>query len=299
MSASQIVEGFSLTHAQVLDGGTPFLTALAVAASEAEDIYGVNDSSMDPDTGDYDNEGDDAVLSTWSWFNYADLTIQAGYLSLPLIANLTNRPVEQVVQAAGTPEVNSLIATGATAGNFQIRVNGQTTGNIPWNATAAVVSTALKALSNVDENDVVVTGGPLPTTAVVITWADALAGQDMDVTVQNGTLTGGNAVITTTTPGVDQSPAADTLDLWHEDSMNVAPKPMVVRMPAKDSTGDVRSLALGLYRVQFRPITFDGPSYKDGLKVNYGGRAVQSNTNELGAVHADGRKRVGKILSFV
>lgn len=191
--ATSIVEGFSLSHAQVLDGATSFLTAIAAAtAKDSEDVYGVNEASLDPDLGDYDNEGDDAVMSTWSWFNYATVNVQAGYLSFPLIANMTGQAVSS--SGAGASQVFGL-------------------------------------------------------------------------------------------------------DLWHENSFNVAPKPMIIKMPSKDSAGVARTLTLGLYKVQFRPITFEGPSYKDGLKVNYQGRALLSPTDESGAVFADGKKRAGKILS--
>lgn len=190
--ARPIVEGFSLSHAQILDGETDFLTALAAAAAEDEDVYGVNEGSLDPDTGDYDNEGDDAVLSSWSWFNFADVTVQAGYVSFPLIANLTGRPIS---------------SSGA-----------------------------------------------------------------------------GDSIVF-------------SVDLWHEDSMNIQPKPMIIKMPSRDADGLVRNLTIGLYRVNFKPITFDGPTYKDGLKVNYNGRAVQSLNDEEGTLHADGKKRVGVLLS--
>lgn len=87
------------------------------------------------------------------------------------------------------------------------------------------------------------------------------------------------------------------IDLWHEDDFNVARKPMIIRMPSKDHLGAVRYLDIGLYTVSFAPITFDGPQYKDGLKVNYNGQALVSTVDELGAAHADGKGRVGKLIS--
>lgn len=183
------IEAFSVSHAQILDGSTEFTAA--DLANEAQDVYGVNESSLDPNIDDYDNEGDDVVLSTWSWMNYADLSVQAGYVSFPLIASLTSQTVSS--SAAG----------------------------------AAIFG----------------------------------------------------------------------VDLWHEDHFNVAPKPMVIRCPARDKDGNTRHLVIGLYKVQFRPITFDGPRYKDGLKVNYAGRALYSTNNELSAAFADGKKRIAKLLS--
>jgi hypothetical protein len=185
-----IVEGFSLSHAQILDGATAFMAADATKITE--DVYGVDDGSLDPDTSDFDNEGDDAVLSSWQWLNFANVSVRAGYLSFPLVAHITGAAI-------------SSSGSGATI--------------------------------------------------------------------------------------------AYGMDLWHEDSMNVASKPMVLRMPSKDRDGKVRNLTIGLYKVSFQPITFDGPTYKDGLKVNYKGKCLMSPTDEVGALFADGKKRIGKLIS--
>lgn len=191
MAPSTIVEAFSLTHAQVLDGATAF-SAVETGSSAWGDVYGVNDASLDPDSDSYDNEGDDAVLSTWNWLNKAEVQVQAGYISFPLIAGMTGRTI-----------------------------------------------------SSSGSDDAIVYG----------------------------------------------------LDLWHEDDFNVPRKPMIVRMPSKDHLGAVRYLDIGLYTVSFNPITFDGPTYKDGLKVNYGGQALMSTVDELGAEFSDNKKRVGKLIS--
>ena len=193
MTFGSIVEAFSLSHAQVLDGATSFLAALAAAVTADEDIYGVSEASLDPKTDEWDNEGDDVVESTWSWLNFADVSIKAGYLSFPLLGNLTSQ------------------------------------------------------------------------------------------TVQSSTA-GGKAFF--------------ALDLWHEDSMNVPPKPMIIKMPSKDSDGNAADFVIGLYKVQFKPITFDGPKYKDGLKINYDGKALYSAKDETGTVFADGKKRIGRLLTI-
>lgn len=191
--ATSRVEAFSLTHAQVMDGATDFLTAaLATSTGPELDVYGVNEASLDLNTDDYDNEGDDVIMSTWSWLNYAELSVQAGYLSFPLIANLTG----QTISSSGS-------GSGIVFG----------------------------------------------------------------------------------------------LDLWHEDAINVPPKPMIIKMPSKDEDGLVRTLTIGLYKVAFQPITFDGPAYKDGLKANYAGRALYSNKDEKGVAFPDGKKRVVRLLS--
>jgi len=189
---SKIFEGFSISHAEIMDGTKTFLEEAFLVAAEAYDVYGVADGSLDPDTDSFDNEGDDAVLSRWQWLNFASVNIQAGYISFPLIATMTGKSV------------------------------------------------------------------------------------------------------TTTGTGVN---TAYSMDLWHEDTFNVTSRPMLLKVPSRDAKGAVRSAIIGLYRVDFAPITFDGPTYKNGLKVNYGGTAVLTGFDEKGVVFGDGKKRVGQLLS--
>lgn len=195
MAFTPIAEAFSVSHAQILTEGQDFLAALAEAVTATEDIYGVSEASLEPDVGDYDNEGDDSVLSTWSWINKAELTVQAGYFSFPLIAELT-----------------------------------------------------------------------------------------------------GQEIVTTTTGEAEAEKSVHSLDLWHEDSMNVASRPVIVKMPSKDRDGNPADFVFGLYRANFKPITFDGPAYKDGLKVNYDATITASAVDEKGEPFADGKKRFGKLL---
>lgn len=183
-SNRMIVEGFSLSHAAILDGTT--------GAEEVNgDIYGVNEASLEPNTDDFDNEGDDVVLSTWSWMNYAEVSVQGGYVPFELISLLTGEPISS-------------------------------TGTAP--------------------ND------------------------------------------------------RYELEPWTDRSMNVAPKPMLIRMPSKDADGNVRTLEFVLYKVQFAPISFDGPVYKDGLKINYSGRALLSSNDETGQ-SLGGYKSIGRLIS--
>jgi hypothetical protein len=94
---------------------------------------------------------------------------------------------QQTVTITGTP----------TGGTFTLTASAGTTSPIPYNATATQVATALVALSGVDAADVVVTGGPLPGTPVVITWTGKFQGEAQTLLTANATaLTGG------TTPAV-------------------------------------------------------------------------------------------------
>jgi len=185
MPTTGIYEGFSLSHAAILD------TTTGLDHVDG-DIYGVEEASLDPDTDSYENHGDDAVLSTWDWLNFAKVTVKAGYIPFKLVQLLSGE---------------SITSSGASPNEY---------------------------------------------------WS---------------------------------------VNLWTDRSMNVQPRPMLIRIPSKDSAGLVRVHDFVLYKVQFSPIKFDGPTFKDGLKVNYEGKALLSTTDEKGAVLSGGFKAVGRMIN--
>ncbi len=181
--ATPIVEGFSLSHAAILDGTTG-------AEAVDGDIYGIRQGSLEVDSDSYDNTGDDAVLSSWFWFNFANVTIQSGYVPFKTIALLS----------------------GST-------ITSSGTGNADYYS----------------------------------------------------------------------------IPLWNDASINTAPRPMLIRVPSKDKGGVLRDLDFVLYKVNFQPFGFDGPSYKDGLLLNYSGRAVMSDKDERGVTLSE--RAIGRIVS--
>lgn len=93
-----------------------------------------------------------------------------------------------------------------------------------------------------------------------------------------------------------------SLPLWEERQMNTAPRPMLLRVPSKDKDGAIRTLDFILFKVQFQPFSFDGPSYKEGLLLNYSGTALFSDKDEKGQVVRDSvtgnpTKAIGRLLS--
>ena len=72
------------------------------------------------------------------------------------------------------------------------------------------------------------------------------------------------------------------IPLWTLASMNQVTQPLAIRVPAKDAGGQIRTLDFILYRVQFQPFNFTGPSYKTGLSCSIAGRALFSTVNEIG-----------------
>lgn len=104
-----------------------------------------------------------------------------------------------------TNEVQSIAITGApTGGTYTLTYSGQTTAAIAWNATATVVQTALRALTNIGSAGVTCTGGPHPGSAITATFGGDLAGVDVAQMTATASLTGGTApaiAVTTVTPG--------------------------------------------------------------------------------------------------
>ncbi|NUS82786.1 MAG: hypothetical protein HOY75_08530 [Streptomyces sp.] len=122
--------------------------------------------------------------------------------------SITSRPLQgAAVPAAGTDEVQQVAITGTpTGGTFTLTFSGQTTAAIAYNAAASAVQSALEALSNIAPGDVTCTGGPLPGTAVSVSFAGgSYDGADVPQMTANGAgLTGGTSpavAVTTTTPG--------------------------------------------------------------------------------------------------
>lgn len=109
---------------------------------------------------------------------------------------------------AGANEVQTLATTGTPAGgNFTLVVMGQTTAVIAFDAAVAAIQTAINnALAVLGSgHTVTVTGGPLPTNAVItFTGADVSARNVPPITVGTNSLTGGTSptpTIAQTTPG--------------------------------------------------------------------------------------------------
>lgn len=90
-------EGFSLSHAAILDSTTGL-------EQEFGDIYGIRSGSLELDSDQYDNTGDDAVLSTWYWANKVNVTIQSGYIPFKTLELISG----SVVTTTGSAGVGAL-----------------------------------------------------------------------------------------------------------------------------------------------------------------------------------------------
>jgi hypothetical protein len=74
------------------------------------------------------------------------------------------------------------------------------------------------------------------------------------------------------------------IDPWTEDSINQSARPMLIRMQAKNRTKQLRDMYFGFYSVEFSPIKFTGPQYRNGLAVSYEGIAGFSEYDETGVL---------------
>lgn len=126
-----------------------------------------------------------------------DLKLDDATISGALIAqNLTSTSL-----TAALNEIQSFIKTGTVSGGtFTMTYSAQTTGNIPYNATADDVYGALVALSNIASTDIIVTGGPLPSTAITVEFTGSLAGTNVaQITADSTNITGGGSIVASTT----------------------------------------------------------------------------------------------------
>jgi hypothetical protein len=74
-----------------------------------------------------------------------------------------------------TNERQQIEIVGVQAGTFTLTFSGQTTGSLAYDASNATVDAALEALSNIGAGDITITGGPLPGTAIVVEFVNAMA----------------------------------------------------------------------------------------------------------------------------
>lgn len=82
LTRNRIQEGFSISHAAILDPATGL-------EQEFGDIYGVRSGTIAWDQSNYINTGDDVELSIWNWANKANLTIQSGFWSFETLELIT------------------------------------------------------------------------------------------------------------------------------------------------------------------------------------------------------------------
>jgi hypothetical protein len=108
-----------------------------------------------------DSSAVQAALVNLSNINPADVTVTGGSgqpWDVVFGGQYANQPVPALIGRYNEFQQLSIVGN-PSGGSFTLTFGGQTTGQIPYNATAAQVQAALVALSNVEPADVLVTGG--------------------------------------------------------------------------------------------------------------------------------------------
>src|SRR5579859_6795726 len=77
-------EAFSLIAASILNGTT---------GAEAQPIYGIRTGTLSANISQFDNTGNDRVLSHWVWSDYATVTIESGYIPWPMYSLITGTTI--------------------------------------------------------------------------------------------------------------------------------------------------------------------------------------------------------------
>lgn len=127
-----------------------------------------------------------------------------------VLAKITSGPYTGMVgpfQAAGTDEIQLITPSGTwSGGTYTLTVKGLTTAAIAYDANAATIQAALTAagLATVANGGPAVTGGPLSSGAVTITFNGFNGVDEVLTTINTAAVTGTTptAAVTTPTPGV-------------------------------------------------------------------------------------------------
>lgn len=178
-----------------------------------------------PGSTDTDVDIDTTVLNTTD----TDKVPIGARFTVSTAGNTTKYTVTGRTNSAGVNEVQSLSASGASAGNFTLTITlygqtAKTTGNIPYNAAPAAiqtaVDTALAAISTYVAGDVTVAGaGTAELNPTTFTF-DGTSVENKNhpaISVDGTGLTGGGSeAITTTTEGefVDQTTNITFTPAW-------------------------------------------------------------------------------------
>lgn len=167
-------------------------SSLSTAAGTVPDLASIGNFRTTGDTGTQRNALGIFIPAILVGSYIVDGTVQDSVNTIPLSVLATNKGLEGHI-AFGT-ETQTVTITGTpTGGTFTLTFEGQTTGAIAYNASAATVQTALVALSNIGPGDVICTGGALPGTAVVVEFTGALAGANRTLMTATSSLTGGSS----------------------------------------------------------------------------------------------------------
>lgn len=189
-------------------------------------------------------EGDSDAVQVGEGLKFSSFGLEWTNDASNMTGNLFARfPLDNQTVTTLTDEEQQIAESGTvTAGTFTITYSAQTTAAIAFDATAAQIQTALEALSNLAPGDVVVSGGPIQTTPVIIIFQGTLKGTNVtQITVDSTGLTGGTYVPSTITAGgaaitsIAQSPVSRMhVDIYVNDTFGALGTTKVTQAYAGD-----------------------------------------------------------------
>lgn len=164
-------------------------------------------------------------------------------IAIKIPASKTLSAGQVLGELIGNNEVQLLTPGGTiSGGTWTITFGGQTTSALAYNAAAAAIQAALEALSTIGTGNVAVTGGPISSGAVTLTFQNNLGNTNVaQVTVGTGSLTGSSPTLTpsTSTQGSAGTPGTfDVVDLTATTGLQL-PKAILEYDTVTDSSGNV------------------------------------------------------------
>lgn len=105
------------------------------------------------------------------------------------------------------------VSVAGTGGTLTLTFGANTTGSLAYNATAATVKTALEGLASIGAGNVSVSGGPLATKPIVVTFQGTFAGTDVAELTATSSVTGSGAGVSITTTRVASTTASSEVQV--------------------------------------------------------------------------------------
>lgn len=115
------------------------------------------------------------------------------------VSNRDNRRIDQYTangifvrswgfDVSASVNESQTITIDATGGTFKLTFGASTTGDIPYNASAATLQAAFQGLTSIGAGNATVTGGPGGSAPYAVTFTGALAGTNVDQIATDSTL---------------------------------------------------------------------------------------------------------------
>ena len=173
---------------------------------------GFSNNSSTPLTSAIEPVGETNIALSGMASAVPDPSVTTG-VSVKFGSDTTEYTVTSRTLGSGTDEVQTIeIDANVSGGTFTLSYGGQTTGNLAYNASTAVVEAALEALSTIGLGNVAVTGA---SPVWIVTFGGTLGSTDASAISGDGLLlTGGSPTtvnITETVAGVDAVNEVQTL----------------------------------------------------------------------------------------